>query len=301
MKPSNRPPPPATGPSCPACGRRRVARIPAAVFTAFFLAASAAHSAPLAETTAVQTQPDPSAPSITFLSAGTEPVPAPPGVVPLPDGWQAVTLPGPFEAYVENKNLNKALDVVPGSPVYLAPNSDSGVLAIVRKGDRVSITGLRGKWTQVRLDESLVGYIHLGPLPAAGAAPALPQPLPEGAGNPSGVPAPAASPAVPPAPPTTAPGKPAAENAGASGPEVVARTLEGRFVSTKHFLGGQRPYEWQLNDPAGDRRAYLDVGKLLLTDQIDKYIGREVSVSGTVKPVPGTPDIVVEVESLQLR
>ncbi|MGD1031166.1 MAG: SH3 domain-containing protein [Opitutaceae bacterium] len=298
MKPSNRPPPPATGPSNPACGRR-AARIPAALFTAFFLAASAAHSAPLAETTAVQTQPDPSAPSITFLSAGTEPVPAPPGVVPLPDGWQAVTLPGPFEAYVENKNLNKALDVVPGSPVYLAPNPDSGVLAIVRKGDRVSITGLRGKWTQVRLDEPLVGYIHPGPLPAAGAAPA--QPLPEGAGNYSGAPAPAVSPAVPPEPPTTAPGKPAADTAAVSGPEVVARTLEGRFVSTKRLIGPKRPYEWQLDDPAGDRRAYLDVGKLLLTEQIDKYMGHEVSVYGTVKPVPGTPDIVVEVESLQLR
>jgi hypothetical protein len=270
------------------------ARNPALLFAALILASSAVHSAPLAGTTAVQTRPDPSAPAITFLNAGAEPAAAPADVAPLPDGWQAVGLPGPFVAYVENKDLNKALDVIPGSTLYLAPSADSGVLAIAQKGDRITITGLRGKWTQLRLDKPLVGYIHPGPMPATGAIPSFPQAA-------AGAPAPFASSAAPAEPPTNAPGKPAAEGASDQGSAIVIRTFEGRFVSTKRLFAPQRPYEFQLNNTAGARAAYLDVGKLLLTEQIDKYIGHDVSVSGTVKPVPDTQDIVVAVESLQLK
>jgi len=284
----------------PARGRRRFARNPAACFTALLLAAPSLHSAPLGATTAVQTQPDPSAPAITFLSAGTEPFPAGDVAAP-PSGWVAVSVPGPFQAYVENKSLNKALDVIPGSPIYLAPNSDSGVLETAQKGDRIVITGLRGKWTQLRLEKSLVGYIHPGPLPAAARAQPSPQSGPEPGVALADVPVLPASPAQPPGPPTTAPGKPAAEAAAGQAGGTLTRTLEGRFVSSKSFFAPQPPYDWQLNDPAGARRAYLDAGRLLLTDQIDKYIDHDVSVYGAVKPVPGTKDIVVVVESLQIR
>jgi hypothetical protein len=297
MKSSSRPPISAAALPNPARGSRQRA----ALFTVLLLAASAVRSAPLSETTAVLTRPDPSAPAITFLSAGTDPAPAPSDVAAPPEGWQAVNLPGPFEAYVENKNLNKALDVIPGSLLWLAPKAGAGVLAIAQKGDPITITGLRGKWTQLRLERSLIGYIHPGPMPAAGSAQALPQPGPETAPNYAAMPPPSAAQAAPPEPPTTAPGKPAAEGASDQGAGILARTFEGRFVSTKHLFSPQRPYDWQLNDASGARTAYLDVGKLLLTDQIDKYAGHDVSVYGAVKPVPGTADIVVVIESLQLR
>ena len=268
---------------------------------ALLFAASSASAAPLAGTTAEQTQPDPSAPAITFLGAGTEPVQAAADVAAPPAGWVAVSVPGPFEAYVENKNLNKALDVIPGSSLYLAPKEDSGVLAIAQKGDRIIITGLRGKWTQIRLEKSLVGYIHPGPLAAAG--PAQPPGLPGtgAAGALTEAPALPAAPAPVSGPPTTAAGKPADEGAAAQGSGIVTRTFEGRFVSSKSFFAPQRPYDWQLNDSAGARIAYLDVGRLLLTEQLDKYIDHDVSVYGAVKPVPDTKDIVVVVESLQLK
>jgi hypothetical protein len=268
---------------------------------ALLLAAFTLRAAPLAGTTAVQTQPDPSAPAITFLGAGTEPVPAAADVAAPPAGWVAVSVPGPFEAYVENKNLNKALDVIPGSPLHLAPKEDSGVLAIAQKGDRIIITGLRGKWTQIRLEKSLVGYIHPGPLPAAVPAQPPGQPGTEAAGALTEAPALPAAPAPVSGPPTTAAGKPADEGALAQGSGVVTRTFEGHFVSSKSFFAPQRPYDWQLNDSAGARIAYLDVGRLLLTEQLDKYIDHDVSVYGAVRPVPDTKDIVVVVESLQLK
>jgi hypothetical protein len=63
----------------------------------------------------------------------------------------------------------------------------------------------------------------------------------------------------------------------------------------------RRPYEFQLNDNGGERYAYLDTSKLLLTEQIDKYIDRTVVVYGTARPVPDSKDIVIQVESLQLQ
>ena len=119
-------------------------------------------AAPLAVTTAVHTKPDATSPAISFLKAGTEPVPAPNAPSDLPAGWIAIELPGPFEAYVENKDLTKGLDVKPGVNIRVAPKSDAGVLAVAEKDDKVTITGLRGKWTQLSLEKKLLGYVNVG-------------------------------------------------------------------------------------------------------------------------------------------
>ncbi len=238
-------------------------------------------AAPLTQTTAVQTKPDLGAPVITILKAGSEPTPASAVAADLPPGWLAVSVPGPFEGYVLNRDLTKNLEVKAGGQIRLAPALDSGVLAVAAKGDSSEITGLHGKWTQIRLKKDLVGYIHVGG-PAAGP----------GQGAPVAEPAPVSMVAL-----ATGPGKAAAE--GSDVPEP--RSIEGRFVSTRSLLSPRRPYDWQLNDPTGSRSAYLDLAKLLLTDQIDKYVDHEVIVYGSVRAVPGGNDIVVQVESLQLK
>jgi hypothetical protein len=210
-------------------------------------------------------------------------------------------MPGPFEAYVENKNLSKALEVITGSPLYLAPKVESGVLEVAAKGDKITITGLRGNWTQVRLEKPIIGYIHFGPLPPiVPGTPAMPTAA-----------APAAS-AAPSTPPVTAapsesaaapagPGKPAADGSLESSGATITRYFEGQFVTTKRLLAPTRPYEWQLIDSSGTRTVYLDLTKLLLTAEIGTFVGRDVTVYGAVKRVPGTNDLVVAVESLQLK
>lgn len=236
----------------------------------------------LNQTTAVQTKPDPAAPVIAFLKAGSE-TPAGASADGVPPGWLAVAMPGPFEGYVLNRDLTKNLEVAPGGNIYLAPSLDSGVLAVAAKGDKSEITGLHGRWTQIRLEKALVGFIRVGPAAeasqvagaAATNAPASVVDLPSG------------------------PGKAAPEGSGAAA--AVPRSFEGRFVSTRGFLSPRRPFDWEIRDAAGDRAAYLDISKLLLTEQIDKYVDHEVVVYGGVQSVPGSRDIVVEVESLQLK
>src|SRR5271170_3698059 len=82
------------------------------------------HAATLSTTTAVQSQPDPASPVITVLSAGAEEPAHSDKAGVVPDGWSAVEVSGPFEAYVRNKDLTKQLDVAPGAKVYLAPKDE---------------------------------------------------------------------------------------------------------------------------------------------------------------------------------
>jgi hypothetical protein len=253
------------------------------------LAAAAAGAAPLPGTTAVQTRPEADAPAIGYLKAGSEPVPAD---APAPEGWMAVSLPGPFSAYVRSGDLSKSLDVRPGSSLYLEPRPDAPVLALAAAGDKIEITGLLGKWTQVQLDKNVTGFIHAGPLPAAAPAPAAGAPAP---GVLTDVPAVPAA-----APPANGPGR-AVDTAEAADP-ARPRLLEGKLVaSPRRFLQARAPYDWELEGPDGHRLAFVDLSKLLLTEQIDQYIGHEVEVSGVVRPVPGAADLVVAVETLALQ
>ena len=229
----------------------------------------------------------PSATTITFLKAGTEPGPL--SAQPAPLGWLAIELPGPFEAYVENKDLLKSLDVKPGAALRLAPKADAGILATAEPTDKSTITGLHGKWTQISLERKLVGFINvdtasanapIATVPSGGAlTPAPVAPTAYGVGV-QGQPAPIVS---------------LGDNAS------LPRQFAGRFVSTRRPLMPRRPYDYALNDDAGKRYAYLDLSRLLLADEVEKYLDHNVVVFGAAKSAAEGRDIVIEVETLQLR
>jgi len=235
-------------------------------------------AAPLTQTTAVQTRPEAGAPALTVLKPGAEPTPA--AGVTAPPGWLAVEVPGPHEAYVQNKDFLKSLDVRPGAALYAEPKTSAPVLGHAEKGDKIEITGLLGRWTQIKLEKSLTGYIQL----------------------PNAAPAPAPAALAPPPPPApvvinnSAPG-----HAVGSDVSTLPRLLEGKIVSTRRPFTPRRPYDYEIDDAGGSRLAYLDSSHLLLTAQMDSYVGHTVAVYGTVKTVPGGRDLVITAESLQLK
>ena len=257
-------------------------------------------AAPLSATTAVHTKPDAASPAISYLKAGTEPTPAAGTIANTPAGWMAIELPGPFEGYVENKDLTKSLDVRPGSNIRLAPKVDAGILAVAEKDDKTSITGLRGKWTQISLEKKLTGYIRVGGtpgyMPPIATTPATAAPAPAN-------PAPVAPPPVAPGVYGVAtPGQPSAMvNLGDGGSSTLPRQFAGKFVSTRRPFTPRRPFDYALNDDAGKRYAYLDISKLLLTEQIEKYVDHHVVVFGAAMSSPDGKDIVIKVETLQLK
>ena len=263
-----------------------------------FAATTALCAAPLTETTAVHAKPDAGSTVITYFKAGTEPASAG-DTANTTAGWMAVELPGPFEAYVLNKDLTKSLDVVPGTPLTLAPKVGAPVLTTATAEDKTSVTGLYGKWTQIKLERKLIAYIatkeKAGSL-ANNASAAVAQTT-------ASTPAPfAPAPANPVAYGTGGAGRAAPMvNLGDGGSSTLPRQFSGKFVSTRRPFTPRRPYDWALNDDAGRRYAYLDVSKLLLTEQIDKYIDHAVVVYGSAKNTNEGKDIVIEIESLQLR
>lgn len=253
-------------------------------------------AAPLTSSTAVHARPEPSSPAISVLKAGTEPTPAIGTALALPPGWQAVELTGPHEVYVIGKDMTKNLDIKPNAELRTQPKADAPVLSYYVAGDKAEITGLRGKWTQLKLEKKIVGYINV---PGAGTVAAAPAHAATPA--PAAYTPPAASPV--PAVATTggAPGRPAQNiNLGDGGSAALPRLFKGTLVASKKLIG-RAPFAFQLNDDGGARYAYLDTSKLLLTEQVDKYIDRTVVVYGTARPVPDSKDIVIQVESLQLQ
>lgn len=280
-------------------------KLPGAV--ALLLSACQAFAAPLASTTAVHTGPNVSSPTITTLPAGTEPTPVPGALASTPAGWMAVELPGPFEVYVEKKDLAKSLDVKPGIPMRLKPTADGAVLAVSEKGDKTEITGLIGRWTKLKLEKKLTGYIQVsatpGYTPPIATTPAPAPMAPVASTQPAPAPAP-----MSPAP--VSPGVYGAADAGQASPMLnlgdggsarLPRQFAGTFVSTRRPFTPRRPYDYALTDNAGKRYAYVDISKLLQTDQIEKYVNHQVVVFGTAKPIADDKDFVIQVETLQLR
>ncbi len=246
---------------------------------------------PLSVTTAVHSKPDATSPAITYLKAGTEPVAAPSSLSTTPTGWMAIELPGPFEGYAENKDLTKTLDLKPGAPIRLAPKADATILTLAEKDEKISITGLRGKWTQVSLEKKLTAFIQVN-TPSARPPPPMP---------PAQVPM-SVAPVAPGIYGLATPGQATnMVNLGDGGSATLPRQFAGRFVSTRRPFTPRRPFDYALNDEAGRRYAYLDVSQLLLTEQIENYIEHNVVVFGAARNTGETRDIVIKVETLQLK
>jgi len=273
-------------------------------------------SAPLTESATVHLRADTSSPTLATLKAGTEPkATALATASSVPVGWIAVELPGPHDVYVQNKEITKSLDVRPGADLRTGPKLDAPVIATALAGERLDITELVGRWTKLRLTRPVVGYVR------ASAQPFSPLPAASVPSSSRAAPAPGAPAA---APVSTSPVRPAAYGSNSAGVQIqqapvqsfdawagalgadqgssaLPRSFQGRFVSTRSPFKPRRPYDWALTDETGSRFAYLDIAKLLQTEQIEKYVDRVVAVFGTAKPVPGSKDFVIAVESFQLK
>jgi len=252
-------------------------------------------AAPLTETTAVFAKPDATTPAVTFLKAGSTPAFAPDASAPA--GWAAVTLAGPHKVYAANKDISKSLEVKVGAAYRTEPKPEAPILALAAAGDKAEISGLHGRWTELKLSQNIIGYIKSSGAPATSAPKAVIAPAKTAPSAPTAAIATDASVTVTPS--IVVPGK--AAPMGDGGSSALPRLFQGKLVSTYSAFRPKRPYDYQLNDNSGERYAYLDVSKLLATEQFNSYIDRTVVVYGTAKAVPGTKDMVILAESLQLH
>ncbi len=239
------------------------------------LVATASLSAePLTRDASVYARPEPSATVLKVLPAGTDPVPAVAPAEAAPMGWMAVEVAGPRELFVGNNDVGKNLDVKPGAFFYLRPDRRAPVVATMQPGDKAELANLAGDFTSFIVEKPIVGYIKLsGGIATVPGAPTRPAVVVAG---------------------------PAA--AGEIGRAAMPRFYEGRFAATQNFVAYKHPYNFQLIDSTGNRFAYLDISRLLLTDKVDLFLDRVVVIYGTARTLnqEGTKR-VIEVESLHLK
>jgi hypothetical protein len=236
--------------------------------------------------TAVFVQPDPKSPVLARLTAGSTVT----VVGEAPAGWRRIEVNGPFEAYAQNRDITKDLQVREGGNIYAAPRKDAQLLAVAAAGDKSEVIGIAkaaGDWCQVRLEKKLQGFIALGDAAnvAADPKPMLPVPI---------------APATPaPTSPNTSIGRPVAPSGNtADTPRAIPGTL---VLARRAILNPNPPYDYQLVDSAGRRFAYVDTRRLVLTDKIEIFLDREITVTGTLRNTVDGKDLVIAAESMSLK
>ncbi|MDI1247790.1 MAG: SH3 domain-containing protein [Lacunisphaera sp.] len=246
------------------------------------LAAARLAADTLATDTAVFIQTDPKTPVIARLKAGSTVITA--GEAPA--GWRRVNVSGPFEAYVLNRDVTKGLEVREGASIYSAPRKDAPVMTTAAAGDKTEVTGLHGiDWVQIKLEKTIQGFIAVGetantPAPAPRMQPVTAAP-------------------VTPVGSLAAPGRPVAITGDTSD---LPRSLAGKLVLARRpILNPNPPYDYQLVDSSGRRFAYVDTQRLRLTDKIETYLERFISITGTVRNTVDGKDLVISAESMTLK
>jgi hypothetical protein len=231
--------------------------------------------------TAVFVQTDPKSPVLTRLKAGS-PITV---VGEAPAGWRRIEVSGPFEAYAQNRDITKGLEVREGGNIYAAPRKDAQLLAVAAPGDKSEVIGLAGgDWCQIRLEKKLQGFIAVGEAAniSADARPMAPV---------------AAAPA--PTGPVTAVGRPVAPSGNtADTPRLFAGTL---VLARRPILNPNPPYDYQLTDATGRRFAYVDTKRLLLTDKMETFLDCQIAITGTVRNTIDGKDLVIAAESMSLK
>ena len=240
-------------------------------------------------------QPVYASPSETALVLGTAQAGSRLATSPAPSGWQAVEFAGPHTVYVTEKDTLKNMEVRPGASYYAAPKSDAPVIGLADEKDSATFADIVGRYNKFSLNKPIIAYVRVAPTPVAPvetaapvtdsvAAPVAAAPLTDSSSVLRND-IPASSPTVP-------------GRGLEAGEPRLARTFFGTVASTRNPL---RPFDCQLNDSAGSRIAYLDISKLLQTEQVDAFIGRPVALFGTAEPLGTGKEIVIRVETLKLQ
>lgn len=232
----------------------------------------------LSADTAVFMQPDPKSHVLTRLKSGNTIV----YTGDAPAGWRRVEISGTFEAYAHNRDITKGLEVHEGASILTAPRKDAPVLTVAQAGDKTEVIGLAaGDWCQIKFEKKLQGFIATS---ANANTPAETKPV-----------AAVAAPAAPVS--TIGRAVPLTGNT-ADMPRLFAGRL---VVARRPILNPNPPYDYQLTDVSGRRFAYVDTKRLRLTDRIETYLDRQISISGTVRNTVDGKDLVIAAESMSLK
>lgn len=252
----------------------------------------------------VYLQPDPAAPVIGLLPAENFLLP-PPEPVELTvrekeAGWRAIAFLEDFRGHVRQADIRKDLTITVGTSIHLEPDDEAPVLTHAEAEDHFEVEHLDGDWAEVAFRKPLTGFVLTG---ETGAAP--PAATTEVTEVPSSDPVPggeiilsADTPAAAEAP---VPEGPTVSARAALPTDGALRVFQGWLMETRSFFGLGRPFDYQVVDASGNRIAYVDLERLLITEPIDRFVGYRYEIYGRAEPLAGRRDFVIRVERMIRR
>jgi hypothetical protein len=211
---------------------------------------------------------------------------------PAANGWQTVSLPGPFTAYVQSNHVHKDLTVIAGTPIHAAANSNSPVLGTAPDNPPLSLLSPDIDWSTVSYAGPVTVYFQKA---APAAMPAAPTPV-TAAPAPVAVvsPKPVAVTAQPVATVVTA--TPTATAAATDVPHYYYGVLQLR---TNPALGGPINAQYLLYSEKGALVALVDLSNVVLGRSVAEYLGKSVKVYGTAYTVSNLPSIVINAQMVE--
>lgn len=219
-----------------------------------------------------------------FLIAPAEPVTL--SNRELERGWEAISFLENFRGFVQRTDLTKDLKVAPGSAVYVNAevNSDK-VLTRARANDLFEVENLSGNWAEVSFRKPVTAFVRSesstasAPREAARAVQTSDiQDEPEQRAE--------------------ATQRPTVSRRTAIPSDGMVRSFQGQLGQPRTLFGRQAPYPFQIVDSSGNRIAYLDLSKLLITAPMEHLIGRQYEFYGKAEPIDGRRDFVIRVERI---
>ncbi len=237
--------------------------------------------------TPLRIAPAADAPVAVSLQSGTEIVPLdaselPADSLPLPEGWVAIRHLDSYQGYVNNEDILKDFSVDLGVGVLLEPSMDAPLLTIVEDGDDAQVVNVMGDWSKIAIRKPLLGYVNLAEIGPVESTPVLTAVADEAAL--------AELPPLPP-PPMVNP----TMNTG-----LAPILMSGRLERTRRFFGRGPEQDYQLIDKNGRVVAYLEVGSLLTTEPVERFLGSTVNVFGIPHKPAKSKALILRVESLRL-
>ncbi len=208
---------------------------------------------------------------------------------PAANGWQSVSLPGPFTAYVQSNHTHKDLTVIAGTPIHAAANSNSPVLGTAPENPPLSIKEPEIDWSEVSYAGPVIVYFQkAGPT----ATPAAATPM-------------AVTPAPAPAKPSAVTALPQATAVTATPTVIAAATDVPHYyygvlkLRTNPFIDGPINAQYLLYSDKGALVALVDLSEVVLGNPIANYLGKPVKVYGTAYTAKNLPSVVIRAQMLQ--
>lgn len=263
-----------------------------ALWTLGLLPALAADAATLAFDAPLHLRPSADAPVLATLPAGTSVVIllrdelAGEGIEALPTGWVATRFSGPIHGYVPTREVAKGLYARSGAVVRAGASPEDPVITMVGDNDEADVVSVEGDWARVSMRKEMLLFFN--PVPPSARAATSDLALPAG-----------------PPPPPTAPQsrvetRPPEVRTAPAPTDAAPRVFQGYLARTRRILGTGPKLDYQIVDDSNRRIALLDFSALLLTEPIENFEGRQVSVFGPATARQDAGGLVIRVETIRL-